>query len=178
MQVLSGSLSRTVITPVTTRRKQFFISKISFNSKSVKILLLCFISFFISSCAEYQRTDFDKPAFSSQDFKTFTDMSVIYVFRDDNGIEQMLPVNIDGKEITRTKQNSFFRVKVKPGEHEISSAEGNYSSISIKTRAGRNYYILQEAVESLNKTGSNFLQVTELEGQHSIKNCRLIKTDN
>lgn len=182
LKSLQRSLSRTRINIMLSMSQAVYERNITFknklNSKTAHIFLLCLFPLLFSSCAEYKRIDFDKPAFSSQDFKTFADSSVIYVFRNDNGFEETLAVNIDGQEITSTKQNTFFRVKVKPGDHEISSTEGNYSSISIKTKPGKNYFILQDVVKSLNKTGSNFLQVSELEGQQSIKDCRLIKTDN
>lgn len=139
------------------------------------ITLLIIVALSASGCANYSRMAPNNKDKVAKQFETVKDKAVIYVFRNKSGMETKMPVKINGHEVAKTRSHTFFRVEVNPGEHEISSDEGIFSSITINTVPGENYFILQEVVQSANKTGSNFLQVTDLEGKRSIKDCRLIK---
>jgi hypothetical protein len=85
-----------------------------------------------------------------------------------------MPVNLDGKFIAMTGPKTYLILTVEPGEHEISSEEGNFSSITIKTQADKNYFILQEVVKSFTSTGANLQEVTAPEGRRGVRECKLV----
>jgi len=98
----------------------------------------------------------------------------IYIYRNGLNSDLRMPISLDGKLLVSTTSQTFVKVTVDPGFHEISSTEGNFSAVAIKTKAGNNYFIFQEIITDINSTAANLQIVDDLEGQAGVEECRLI----
>jgi len=128
----------------------------------------------VSGCANYGQSVSQDAVEDDKSFSVLPSKSVIYIYRTETSIKDEMPVNLDGKFIAKTGSKTYLMLTVEPGEHEISSEEGNFSSVTIKTQAGKNYFILQEVVKSFTSTGANLQEVSELEGRSGVRECQLV----
>lgn len=140
--------------------------------KLLSVLMLMFAT--VSGCANYGQSVPQDVMDDDNSFATLPDKSVIYIYRTGLNIKDEMPVNLDGKFIAMTGPKTYLMLTVEPGEHEISSEEGNFSSITIKTQVDKNYFILQEVVKSFTSTGANLQEVTALEGRRGVRECKLV----
>ena len=138
----------------------------------LSVLVLMFAT--VSGCANYGQGVSQDALEDDKSFTTLTDKSIIYIYRPGSNIKDEMPVNLNGKFIAMTGAKSYLMLPVDPGEHEISSEEGNFSSITIKTQAGKNYFILQEVVKSFTSTGANLQEVSGPEGRRGVRECKLV----
>jgi len=162
-------------------------AKTRFNLLISGIIIFIFVSGSIG-CASYE--DQDSPSssgmLSSQmnssnkdelAAKLFTlkrNKASIYIYRNGLNSDLRMPISLDGKLLVATTSQTFVKVTVDPGFHEISSTEGNFSAVAIKTKAGNNYFIFQEIITDINTTAANLQIVDDLEGQAGVEECRLI----
>jgi len=140
------------------------------------LLILMFV--FTSGCANYGTPVSQDPVMDMDDgetsFNVIPDKSIIYIYRIGTNSDEEMPVNLDGKLVGMTRSKTYFMLTVEPGEHEIFSEEGNFSSLTINTQAGKNYFILQEVVKTVTSTGATLQQVSELEGRSGVRESQLI----
>jgi len=153
----------------------------SFLSRQIctinRLLLLCLLVI-SSGCAEYGHVVEAKyKDTKAKKFITKEDKAVIYIYRTDANVAAEMPVSLNGSLIAVTHSKTFLKVAVDPGMHEISSNEGNFSAVTIKTEAGNSYYVLQELMGGVIVTGSNLQEVSEEEGQSGVQAGRLIKSE-
>jgi len=112
----------------------------------------------------------------AKNFTTKKDKTNIYVYRNGLDTDVMMPISLNGKLIAKTTSKTFLKLTIDPGRHEISSEEGGFSSVTINTQAGKNYYVFQEIIFGISATGANLQEVSESEGQLGVQECKLIKT--
>ena len=136
------------------------------------VLMLIFVA--VSGCANYGQSVPQDAMVDDQSFTIPPEKSIIYVYRTGSNIKDEMPVNLDGKFIAMTGPKTYLMLTVDPGEHEISSEEGSFSSVTIKTQADKDYFILQEVEKSFTSTGANLQEVTDLEGRRGVRECKLV----
>lgn len=130
-------------------------------------------------CASYggpEPLSAHKEEIAAKMFKLKENKASIYVYRNGLNSDIRMPISLNGKLIAKTTSKTFLKLTVEPGFHEISSEEGNFSSIALKTQAGENYYVFQEIITDDDSIGANLQVVDEFEGQRGVQECRLIAT--
>ncbi len=132
-------------------------------------------------CASYGGSE-PEPSSAHEDdiaaklFQLKENKASIYIYRNGLKSDLRMPISLNGKLIAKTTSKTFLKLTVEPGFHEISSEEGNFSSVALKTQAGENYYVFQEIITDDNSTGANLQVVDASEGQRGVQECRLITT--
>jgi hypothetical protein len=78
-------------------------------------------------------------------FQPGPDESAIFLFRDQSlAADSLIPVSIDGRVAGKTAEQTYFLWIVPPGEHRIASHGEPPDELSLRTEAGRTYYVRQE----------------------------------
>lgn len=142
--------------------------------KKFVVLALLTSGLFFTSCSSI-------PLASSTDdaeAKLFTpvkDKSVIYVYRNEfYGGAIGMDITFNGKELGGTTQKRFLRIVAQPGTHIVASQAENRDSVSLKSEAGKVYYIWQEAKMGVITARTKMNLVSELEGQRGVMECTLV----
>jgi len=88
----------------------------------------------------------------------------VYIFRAPGGIpgDYPKPVFVDGKVLGPLVRNSYFMLRLAPGEHRISTPAANKPELKLRVEKGADYYISQEIIPAnppfvlLNRVGEKF----------------------
>lgn len=74
----------------------------------------------------------------------------VYIYRAPGAAagEYPTPLMIDGRQIGTLVNNGYFMVRLKSGEHEISSPARNKAELKIYAADGLTYYVSQEVIPS------------------------------
>jgi len=70
-------------------------------------------------------------------------LALVYVIQGDTGSFGDAPVYLDGKHIADLPANSYLKIAVVPGPHEISTAGTGRAAMPLNARAGSHYYLKQ-----------------------------------
>jgi hypothetical protein len=68
-------------------------------------------------------------------------LALVYVIQDDTGSIGDMPVYIDGKYIEALQANSYLKLAVVPGSHEISTMAAGGTRTPLTATAGSRYYL-------------------------------------
>jgi hypothetical protein len=87
-----------------------------------------------------------------------------YIFRAPGGIPGLYPkkILIDGKPLGSLVNGGYFRVRLRPGEHVISTPSANKVELKLRAVKDVDYYISQEIIPAnppyvlLNRVGEKF----------------------
>ncbi len=100
----------------------------------------------------------------------------IYVYRNETmGAALSKSVTINGRMAGTTAADTYFWFHVKPGTYKIVSDNNLDNAITIKARAGKNYFIWQEMKMGLLVGGTKLSRVDESTGRNGVLECRLIR---
>ena len=99
-----------------------------------------------------------------KDLSTSASQGTVYILRAPGGMpgDYPKPVFIDGKVLGPLVRNSYFMVRLAPGEHRISTPAANKPELELHVVKGADYYISQEIIPAnppfilLNRVGEKF----------------------
>jgi hypothetical protein len=96
--------------------------------------------------------------------------STIVFFREGHFAGSALKPSIylDGKEVDRLANGSWFSVHAEPGKHELQSSAKNQPATVIETKAGETTYVQMVVVTGNWRGGGRLLQVDSAEAQKVI----------
>lgn len=137
------------------------------------MLVMITNSFGCASYVSFAPSDKDAEA---KRFITEINKANIYLYRNKINSDIRMPISLDGKVIAQTTPRTYLKLTVDPGLHELASEQGNFSSLTIYTKAGKNYFVLQEIISGITTTGANLQEVSEAEGRRGVRECKLIRS--
>lgn len=111
----------------------------------MKYIYLILLSFLASACAQLPPTPQDIQA---KKFEPVADKAVIYVVRPVVDSHFHGPLSFPGGAIT-TLQGTYFRWEAAPGVHRIEGAGGTTAAVTLKTEAGKVYFVEQTVYGSM-----------------------------
>ena len=90
--------------------------------------------------------------------------ATLYIFRAPGGMPGRYPkeVLIDGKSLGSLVNGGYFRVRLSPGNHVISTPSANKAKLELRAEKGASYYISQEVIPAnppyilINRVGEKF----------------------
>lgn len=94
----------------------------------------------------------------------------LIIYREAKGVTESYPrtIFVDGRSLGQLVGNTYFILKVNPGQHVISSPETNVSVVSVNAESGGTYYISQEVIPSLKAPFILLNKVDEVTGKQSV----------
>lgn len=126
-------------------------------------------------CASINKAPASVDAESKQ-FKANPAVSQVYVYRNETmGAALSMPVTVNGKLAGTTGPHSFFKFDLPAGYHTITS-QGNESTLSVKTEAGKLYFVWQEVKMGAFSGGSKLQLVSEEQGKKGVAECTQIES--
>lgn len=112
----------------------------------------------------------------AKQFKPARGKAGIYVYRNETmGAALSKSVTINGRMAGTTAADTYFWFHVKPGTYKIVSDNKLDNTITIKARAGKNYFIWQEMKMGFLVGGTKLSRVDEKTGRNGVLECRLIR---
>jgi hypothetical protein len=125
-----------------------------------RILLIALL--LLTACAQLPPQPGDAAA---KRFEPVPDRAVIYVLRSPVEREFVAPIMLDDEMMGSTYRGTFMRLVVPAGQHQIAGFAGDSGRISLKTEAGKLYFINQTTFGYSSLTGSTFQLVDEQYGR-------------
>ncbi|MGD8999631.1 MAG: DUF2846 domain-containing protein [Granulosicoccaceae bacterium] len=130
-----------------------------------------------SGCASVPMASLDEDT-RAKTFNVSADKANLYVYRNESmGGAVTMTVSLDGKVAGMSGPKTYFLLTVEPGEHTVSSYAENVSTLTIKTEAGKNYYIWQEVKMGFWMARSLLQQVDEETGRAGVLECKRAKSN-
>jgi hypothetical protein len=87
-------------------------------------------------------------------------------------------VAINGKTLGQTAKNTFFYVKLKPGNYSITSfSQENTARVDLEIEAGKLYFVKQEPRMGWAAPQVGLDKVSDEEGREKVEAAKLIATD-
>ncbi len=112
----------------------------------------------------------------AKQFKPAGGKASIYVYRNETmGAALSKSVTINGRMAGTTAADTYFWFHVKPGTYKIVSDNNLDNAITIKAKAGKNYFIWQEMKMGLFVGGTQLSVVDEKTGRNGVLECKLIR---
>lgn len=143
--------------------------------RAVKVLAACAIVF-VYGCASINKAPASVEA-ESKAFKANPSVSQVYVYRNETmGAALSMPVTVDGELAGSTGPHSFFKFDLPAGSHTFTS-QGDESTLTVATEAGKLYFIWQEVKMGMLSGGSKLQLVSESEGKSGVSECAQIQSD-
>lgn len=101
--------------------------------------------------------------------------SNIYVYRNEYmGGAVAMEIDLDGKQVARTRAHNYVRLIVDPGNHQITSHAENDDTVEVDAVAGKNQFIWQEVKMGVMMARTKLHIVGEDEGMQGVKECQLV----
>jgi len=145
-----------------------------FNALRCVAALLAAI-FLCAGCASVQMASPEQDA-AAKSFRVDGKKATIYVYRHEtHGAASTLPVIMDGRKIGDTAVKTFIRLEVIPGEHTLVSRAENDAVLSVRTDAGKHYFVWQQIRAGLSAPRSMLSLVDEETGRKAVQECALIE---
>ncbi len=146
-------------------------------SRSKYIFILVF-TMFLSGCGSSVPMANSTIDHEEKMFFTSASNANLYIYRHEIfGSNNKVPILIDSKLAGVTIGRTYMKVPVKQGVHRIVSMSGNPSTLSIDTKANKNYFIWQEHKLGLTTNSSKLHIVSETKGKNDIQKCKLIQIE-
>ena len=118
----------------------------------------------------------DKEDQRAKQFQPAKGKASIYVYRNETmGAALSKSVTINGRMAGTTAADTYFWFHVKPGTYKIVSDNNLDNTISVKAKAGKNYFVWQEMKMGLFVGGTKLSLVDEKRGRNGVLECKLIK---
>lgn len=146
------------------------------KSKTLSILLLISFSVFYYSCASTSKASSERSE-AAKSFSAPSDKGTVYLYRTGRvvGAAGQLSVKVNGQPAGGTGPGTFFKWDLNPGTHTFLSATGESSAVvQIDVKAGKVYYIRQDARMGIDSGRVSMKEVSSGKGQSEIKSCKLL----
>jgi hypothetical protein len=99
----------------------------------------------------------------------------IYVFRNENfGTGVKANLFLDGSLVGQTATYTYVLLKVRPGNHTISSSLENTAQLNLYTESGKVYFIKQKIQMGALNPRVALHQFDSIPGQTGVMKCKLI----
>ena len=92
-----------------------------------------------------------------------SDAATVYIFRLPGGVPGLYkPILVDGKSLGSLDSGGYFKVRLAPGRHVITSPSANQKKLELVVVKGADYYVSQEIIPAnppfvlLNRVGEKF----------------------
>ncbi|NSL56254.1 DUF2846 domain-containing protein [Uliginosibacterium aquaticum] len=96
----------------------------------------------------------------------------IYVYRNLSSLSEELRVN--GVAVGTLMGRSYLPLEVSPGTYRLQAKRERETILELNVLAGRNYFVLLEAIESPMNYRSSLREVSEAEAREAIKSSQLL----
>ena len=139
-------------------------------------LPILIMTFLLGSCASTSKA----PESKSNEAKTFSapaDKGTVYLYRTGRavGAAGQLMVKINSIDAGGTGPGTFFKWDLKPGTYTFSSSTGESSAVvQVDVKAGRVYFIRQDARLGIDNGRVSMKEVDSKKGQNEVQNCKLL----
>ena len=141
-----------------------------------KLVLAALAAFTLSACAGIPLAPKDVDAEAKKFAPAKPNESIIYVYRNEFlGTAAGMKVGMDGTHLGITRGGHFLWIKAKPGTHEITAHGEETRKLSLKTEAGKTYYVWQEVKFGMWYPNSNLQIVDDAKGRQGVLECKLIQ---
>lgn len=140
-----------------------------------KSLSFYLIFFFLLACASKKVAQSQSE--SSDTSRLHEERATVYLYRIDpaTGATGQLGVRVNGMDAGGTTPNTFFKWELKPGTYTFMTYTKKASvSMEVKVKAGRFYFIRQEARMGINEGKVSMRQVSESKGNGEVVQCKLL----
>lgn len=107
-------------------------------------------------------------------FSVATAKAAVYVVRPDSIRNMPLPVALDDKFVARTGPCSYVLWEVDPGAHQILAYGENISQLTLRTEAGKAYFVRQDVTGGLWSPRTILVPMEDAAGRMAVSDCRLI----
>lgn len=96
--------------------------------------------------------------------------ALLYIYREAKGMTESYPrtIFVDGRPLGQLVGNTYFMLKVGPGQHVISSPGTNVSVVSVNAESGGTYYFSQEVIPSIKAPFILLNKVDEATGKQGV----------
>lgn len=130
---------------------------------------------FLSGCASVPMASVEEDKIKKQFKSPPRDSSGLYIYRNTNfGGALKKSVYIDGKMIGETAPMTYFYVRVKAGNHTLSTeSEFGENDLKLTAEGGKNYFINQSIKLGLFVGGASLELVDEKTGRNGVLECSL-----
>lgn len=126
----------------------------------------------LAGCAQLPPTPQDIQA---KKFEPVPDKAVIYLVRDYPDFSDAAGTLWLGDAATiTTYPGTYFRWEVKPGEHRIAGFGADAGAVTVRTEAGRIYYVLQRLSPFMRFPQSQFWLIDESHGRAAVQRAVLL----
>jgi hypothetical protein len=110
-------------------------------------------------------------------FHAISDKAILYVYRDEFfAQEQFMDIVVGGVAIARSVVESYVRLELHPGTHEIISKSERDAKFIIEAKAGQLYFMHQEGTPGIWKARSRLVLVSDQIGRQGVQRCKLLRT--
>jgi hypothetical protein len=107
--------------------------------------LLTVAAALLAGCAAYPPSPAPDADAQARLFKPVADKAVVYILRDRGDLFiREVRVALDGRDVGATLPNTYMRLELDPGKHEIVSFTDPPASLEINTQPGGLYYVWQD----------------------------------
>lgn len=126
----------------------------------------------LAGCVQLPPTPQDLQA---KKFESVPDKAVIYIVRNNLDLSSFGgTVSLDDAATITTYPGTYYRWEVAPGAHEIAGFANDNAMITLRTEAGKIYFV-QHKVGGFRSPDSSFLQViNDRDGRAIVMRSRLI----
>ncbi|MEA1898931.1 MAG: DUF2846 domain-containing protein [Bacteroidota bacterium] len=134
------------------------------------------LTYFATGCASTSKA----PESKSKEAKTveaLDDKGAVFLYRTGRfvGAAGQLKVKVNSIDAGGTGPGTFFRWDLNPGTYTFSSSTGESSAvIQLDVKAGKVYYLRQDARMGINSGRVTIKAVDSKKGQNEVSNCKLL----
>jgi hypothetical protein len=100
--------------------------------------------------------------------------STLVVFREKHfeGSALKPSIYLDGQELTRLKNGSYFTVQIKPGKHDLSSSAKHEAPLPLDAKAGESNYVQMIVVTGTWRGAGRLVPVSAEDGKTAISKLK------
>jgi len=84
-------------------------------------------------------------------------------------------IYMDGQEITRLNNGSYFTLPIKPGKHNLTSSAKHEASLDIDAKAGESNYVQMIIVTGTWRGAGRLVPVPADDGKNAISKLKLLE---
>jgi hypothetical protein len=142
----------------------------------LNFLLLFSLSIFAYGCASTSKASGDKSA-EAKSFSAHNDKGTVYLYRTGRavGAAGQLSVKVNSTDAGGTGPGTFFKWDLKPGTYTFSSSTDESSAvIELDVKAGKVYFIRQDARMGVSSGRVTMKKVDSKKGEEEVQGCKLL----
>jgi len=153
----------------------FFRNK-KMHLKKLSLIYIVFAMLFITGCVGTSPMASTSSDHKAKQFIANKNKSNIYIYRKEvSPFTSAVPVFVDSTLVGKTLANTYIKITVKPGTHDILSFEKTPKSVRLNTKPSRNYYIQQNSSATFRSYRTSLQIVSSNKAKKAIQKCKLIQ---